>query len=112
MSHIADKEHKAPQPDPDPHFLTPYLHDNHHVEFTTPMGISPFLIIFDTHNMDVVSCEVSNSKSCENTEQLKENDHREYTHVLKEEVLEDDELHACRRDLDQIEDDGIKDDIS
>lgn len=82
------------------------------MEFSIPIGMLPFLVISDTKNIDSAPCEIFVSNSCENTEKLKENDHREDTHVLKETVIEDDESHACKGDLDHIEDDEIKDHTS
>jgi len=78
MSHAANnKKHNEPQPEEGSLVYKTCLHDNPPIDFAISMGMLPFLNISDTCNMDLVSCEVSTSNSCENVEQLKENAHWE-----------------------------------
>ena len=50
--HNTNEEHKAPQLEKDPQLHKPFLHDNLPMEFSIPIGMLPFLFIYDTNNMD------------------------------------------------------------
>lgn len=67
MSCTAEERHKASQPKEDSHLHERFLRENPPEYFIISIGMLPFLIISDTHNMEVDSCEVYTSNSHENT---------------------------------------------